>query len=605
MTSIYHIDKIELSDTATKLHVTGIHFPNSTLRFGKDLFLKDYKTEKKYPIINIDNYELGEKIIVPESGEKTVVLTFPPLDKGVKKINYKFAIFEISLDKSRTKEEAEALPETVSNWFETELQKDTEAPLKEFTATNFFSNKPAKLVGYIKGYDKRVGFSTIMMYLGNVITREEQPIIIEILPDGRFSSELPLTNPIISFLSINRQYLFNLYFEPNQTTGIILDWEQFLEAKRRRDRNYLQKTAVFKGNLAKTNQELFLFKSSEFDYRAAREKIKTETPTAYKEDLTNTLNTDKIKLSTYIEQNKLSSKSIAILKNDLKIEYAIRLFDFVSSRKYEARKDTANTILKVPAPVEYYDFLKDFDFTDYSLMTSDKFKIFINRFEFSEPLSIRPKPKSYSIKPEKSFEGYIKEINYRISEKDKKLLEQKRKSYTSKEHKEFINKFSDSYKKHFKDYNDKYIKPLEELNKETRKKDYANASIENWKLKDSILENSLQLKKNIAYEITKLRSLKFDLEQMSSKYAHEYWSEFEKQITHPFLQAEGARMTQKIHPIYTIEKDLEKNGLQSFTAKAKIKKLPEGKATTVFKNIVDKHKGKILFVDFWATTCGP
>ena len=45
--------------------------------------------------------------------------------------------------------------------------------------------------------------------------------------------------------------------------------------------------------------------------------------------------------------------------------------------------------------------------------------------------------------------------------------------------------------------------------------------------------------------------------------------------------------------------------MQSFTAKAKVKKLPEGKATTIFKNIVDKHKGKILFVDFWATTCGP
>ena len=33
--------------------------------------------------------------------------------------------------------------------------------------------------------------------------------------------------------------------------------------------------------------------------------------------------------------------------------------------------------------------------------------------------------------------------------------------------------------------------------------------------------------------------------------------------------------------------------------------LPTGKATEVFRKITDPFKGKILFVDFWATTCGP
>ena len=33
--------------------------------------------------------------------------------------------------------------------------------------------------------------------------------------------------------------------------------------------------------------------------------------------------------------------------------------------------------------------------------------------------------------------------------------------------------------------------------------------------------------------------------------------------------------------------------------------LPDGKATEVFRNIIKNHSGKVLFVDFWATTCGP
>lgn len=33
--------------------------------------------------------------------------------------------------------------------------------------------------------------------------------------------------------------------------------------------------------------------------------------------------------------------------------------------------------------------------------------------------------------------------------------------------------------------------------------------------------------------------------------------------------------------------------------------LPNGIATDVFRKITDPFKGKILFIDFWATTCGP
>ena len=33
--------------------------------------------------------------------------------------------------------------------------------------------------------------------------------------------------------------------------------------------------------------------------------------------------------------------------------------------------------------------------------------------------------------------------------------------------------------------------------------------------------------------------------------------------------------------------------------------LPEGEATDIFRRIIKEHEGKVLFVDFWATTCGP
>jgi len=62
-----------------------------------------------------------------------------------------------------------------------------------------------------------------------------------------------------------------------------------------------------------------------------------------------------------------------------------------------------------------------------------------------------------------------------------------------------------------------------------------------------------------------------------------------QKLTHPQLAEEAEYLFAKTHP---------KEKVNSY-------QLPEGKATDVFRNIIKNHPGKVLFVDFWATTCGP
>ncbi len=224
-TNIYDVDKIELNENETRVHIRGTIFPNWFLKFSKTDFLKDYKTGKIYNIIKIENHQFDEKIYLPESGEKTVVLVFPPLDKGVKKIDYKHAIYEISLEKQRSDKPKE-VPEYVNKWIQEELNKITDTPIKDFNSDWFFNPKKAKLIGYIKGYDKRLGFNTGMVYQGNNITREDYPIVVQVFEDGRFEAELPLIHPEISYLSMNK-CIVNYYLEPGQTLAMILDWEDF------------------------------------------------------------------------------------------------------------------------------------------------------------------------------------------------------------------------------------------------------------------------------------------------------------------------------------------------------------------------------------------
>lgn len=54
--SIYDVDKIEMTANETRLYVRGTIIPGWHMRFSKNDFLKDYKTGKEYTIIKIENY---------------------------------------------------------------------------------------------------------------------------------------------------------------------------------------------------------------------------------------------------------------------------------------------------------------------------------------------------------------------------------------------------------------------------------------------------------------------------------------------------------------------------------------------------------------------
>ena len=87
-----------------------------------------------------------------------------------------------------------------------------------------------------------------------------------------------------------------------------------------------------------------------------------------------------------------------------------------------------------------------------------------------------------------------------------------------------------------------------------------------------------------------MRNFDYDLGNIKdSQIAHEYVDSIKQTFSEPFLVTEAERILEKKHP-----KDITKSY-----------QLPEGKATEIFRNIIKNHSGKVLFVDFWATTCAP
>ena len=261
-TGIDNIIKIELSDKTTRIHVKTTFIPNWWVKFPKTTFIKVEGSDEKILATGIENGEFDKEIFMPASGDSLFVLIFPPLDKSVKKIDYgreeKPIIFGICLEENKQKAEKtqKTIPAHVEIWLKDELKNaKTKKELPSYQSEHFFSTQNARLVGYIKGYDPRLGFSTGIIYARNDITREDYPVTADIHPDGRFEANIPLQYPINQYISIKEKPI-GFYIEPGQTLEMVLDWEDFLTADRLRNISYRFENIEFEGALAKINREL-------------------------------------------------------------------------------------------------------------------------------------------------------------------------------------------------------------------------------------------------------------------------------------------------------------------------------------------------------------
>lgn len=457
---ITHISKIELNENATRIHIHNIFIPNWWVMFEKDVFIQ-YDNGAKINVVGIEGAEFGAKITMPESGEKTIVLVFPPLNEAVKKIDYNNEIFGVSLVKgTKSPNKSQEIPQPVSEWIDKELKKVTKKPLSNFNSTQFFNKTTGRLIGYIKGYDVRLGFKTGIIYTNNEITREDYPVVIEIHPDGRFEGDIPLTNASYTYFVFNKQVI-NFYIEPEQTVAMILDWDEFLYADRMRKTRHNFKNITFKGPLAKVNEDLLGFNSNPFDYKSFANKMKTISPQAFKaeEAIDYKKNTDN--LAAYLKNNSISDKATVLIKNKIDLEHANHLFNFVSDRDYYAKQDATNQVLKIPVENDYFDFLQGLDLNDQSLLAINDFSTFVNRLEYSKPIAIHPKTKSNisSFIPEKTFDKFLEDEKIIVTENDKALMEShKNKTFNSfAAYEEFQKQFSEPYKNALKAYNKKYV----------------------------------------------------------------------------------------------------------------------------------------------------
>lgn len=466
------------------------------------------------------------------------------------------------------------IPKDVEKWLESELSKTTTTVLENFDTPAFFTNKKAKVIGYIKGYDQSLGAKTGIFYYTNQLTRENKPRVLEIHKDGRFELELPLAYPMQNYFVIKSQVI-PFYIEPGQNLSVILNWEDIKQPRRI---SYPLKNVTYQGALANINTNLLNYKPN-YNSGDFQKKEAVMKPVAFKEYMlqfkTNALN----KIKAYEQSGEIDKKTSELLKNEIILVTYYSLFDYYSPGYYGQGQRKANNIDDT-LPENYYNFIKDLPLHKQSILVNQNFAGFINRLEYAEPLRYN-KNLNYGNMGDsyKNFFNFLESKNVKVRDEDKKLLDLM--SSTLKEKntlsKELQDKIASFYKKN-ESYMKEYIASRNEKMDIKRK----NSFINEWKGRDS-LAASLGIKNNLIYEIIKSRTLKFMMES-DGMYKDKawYWSELKKGIKSPHLIKVGDEL------------------FENETSKPEFYKLPNSEpGTAIFKKVIAPYIGKIVVVQFW------
>ena len=75
----FSINRVELSDTATRVHADIYGRPGYWISAGDNFVLHGQTTEKDYPLRRIEGIPMGQKVFLPDSAYASATFVFPPL----------------------------------------------------------------------------------------------------------------------------------------------------------------------------------------------------------------------------------------------------------------------------------------------------------------------------------------------------------------------------------------------------------------------------------------------------------------------------------------------------------------------------------------------
>jgi thiol-disulfide isomerase/thioredoxin len=628
------ITKVVLTDSTTILSFHTTSAPGSWIRIPKNTYIQTSNTAPKLFIKNTTGILLGKKYTMTSSGNVDYDLVFPKINSSSSTVDYGeddsegWKIYDIELIKAKTE-----LPETIyTEWYNKKngslavafynkavvmdkkvwayqkitrqgnsyiisLKHGKEIKILKVNAVKpnllqlsydktsailvanqqdcaivlekdtfqlpILKREEAIFSGYIKNYTSKLGANTLNVFVDNNITGQQESVLIEIQANGYFYKKIPTNHFQQIFLRSNISNENDLYIEPGKELFVIIG----------------SGATKYIGELAQLNENLAQLNTIEqMEYDLMQQKIVKIGLNDYKNYLLGLQKIENNKLDSVYKLNKINAKAYQIKKLDIMFSYANSLLSYDSEYDYAYR--TANKLdRKAKVDIEKYpsDYFKSIikPATNNEInLIAPSYNSYINRVKFLH--DFRPLRYTHNYK---KFLNYLKDNSYAFTANDKefeKLITVDGVGVNSNSKKDSLTSI-EFFKTH-----------QEKLNLFVRS-EMSNIYFAN-------LDSAFSLKKGILLDLMRAQDIGRPIVEQFTPISKDDFALAVKGIDNNFVKNYLAFRNEQT--MKQIEANKKNDGYF-------VNQIPNVKADQLFDSILEKYKGKVVLVDFWATWCGP
>ncbi|MFB6342247.1 TlpA family protein disulfide reductase [Saccharicrinis sp. FJH62] len=497
--------------------------------------------------------------------------------------------------------------------------------------------------GVILNYTPRIGRRTFMIYHNNVILGDQVSYTVTIQEDGTFSKKIPVYCPTElmlnnSFVRENRK----IFIEPGKSLFHAI--------------GTASDKAEYMGELARVNSDIDLFYDVHgWNNYEMRDTILKITPEQYKVYIQNVRNKDLKKFETISKQYNTCLKANMVEKRDIDQSYLGRMIFY--DNYYESAYREKNNIPRsqrqlnldnLPLPAGYFDFLTDEILNDKFGPMTFEYYFFINRVMYCDLIPPVWISTNYSecindlIEDSGTFTDNEKKIIQFIKNREKADNLPEVKTYRSippQKWTEMIERYKDTLAVPEKDeiYFTNIVEKLKKNRIEPSPEDQELIDIYNrykeceplrvvstffMENRDSVMAFQKKLEPYGKYYITR------DRNTLRNEAIKEHLG-IEKGLTNDIMYSQDvlrnvvSQMTPlTVRELKKIQGDINNDFISDYIAysnEATLRKIesqknksgfvvndvPETEGDKLFEAIMKKYRGKAVYVDFWATWCGP